>query len=367
VIASEATLTVGRELFLPDTIWIPAAGGYRAVTRQDEPETWLAAASADEPVVTQVDDGATMPGQLGQRSSCSSSQPSLVSAMLDAASLAPGMRVLEIGTGTGWTAALLCERLGADAVTTIEVDPTLAGQARAALDRAGYHPAVMPGDGAAGQAGRAPYDRILATCAVGQVPYPWVEQTRPGGQILAPWGTEYHNGALARLTVHSDGTASGHFAAVVLAFMRLRAQRTAPCPWDSDGPGTPDYGRTQLPSDQIYELIASPGAFAVGLHLPSCHKLVDEDHLVVRLHDPDTGSWARCEVTPGASSHPVAQHGPRQLWTEAERAHTWWVDHGRPALTRFGLTVTADDQRVWLDDPTHIVATAVDLGFGALA
>lgn len=354
---SAAILTVARELFLPDTIWLPSAGGYRAVTRQDEPDVWQTAASADEPVVTQVDDGATPPGQLGQRSSCSSSQPSHVSAMLEAANLAPGMRVLEIGTGTGWTAALLCDRLGSDAVTTIEVDPTLADQARATLDRAGCHPTVITGDGAAGFVERAPYDRVLATCAVGRVPYPWVEQTRPGGQILTPWGAEYHNGALAQLTVRPDGTASGHFGSMILAFMRLRAQRTGVCPWDSDGPGTPDHSNTRFSSNQVYELIASPGAFAVGLHLPNCHKLVDEDNLVVRLHDPDTGSWARCEVTAGAASHPVVQHGLRRLWTEAEHAHTWWTQQGKPGLTRFGLTVAMDEQRIWLDHPTNVVAT----------
>lgn len=351
---SEATLSVGRELFMPETIWLPANGGYRAVSRQVEPAVWLAAVAADEPVVTQVDDGAT-PGVLGERSSSSSSQPSLVAAMLDAAHLAPGMRVLEIGTGTGWTAALLCDRLGSDAVTTVEVDPVLAEQARAALDRAGYHPTVVTGDGAAGHAERAPYDRVLATCAVGRVPYPWVEQTGPGGQILTPWGTDYHNGALARVTVDRTGTASGHFDPVILAFMRLRAQRSAECPWNGDGPGTPDTTETALSSSQVYELIAAPGAFAVGLRMPACHKVVDEDNLIVRLHDPESGSWARCEVTPGAKSHPIAQHGPRRLWDEAEHAHAWWAEQGKPGLDRFGLSVTAGDQLIWLDGPMNTV------------
>jgi len=137
--------------------------------------------------------------------------------------------------------------------------------------------------------------------------------------------------------------------------MRLRAQRSAVCPWDGDGPGTPEMTRTILSSSQVYDLIAAPGAFAVGLRMPDCHKVVDEDELIVRLHDPDSGSWARCEVTPGAPSHPVAQHGPRRLWDEVEHAHGWWTEQGKPDLDRFGLTVTADDQRVWLDQPTHIV------------
>lgn len=303
-------LPIGRELFVPGVIWVLADGGYRAVSRANDPQAWRQAVELDEPVVTQVDDGATAPGQLGRVSSSSSSQPSLVAAMLDAAGLAGGMRVLEIGTGTGWTAALLAHQLGDAAVTTIEVDRVLADHARSALDRAGYRPAVVVGDGAAGYPAGAPYDRLLATCAVGQVPRAWVRQTRPGGQILTPWGTEYSNGALARLTVHEDCTASGHFASVTLAFMRLRAQRTDRCPWDDDGPGTPERSTTGLSSGQVYELIAAPGAFAVGLRMPRCHKVVDEDNLIVRIHDPDSGSWARCDVARGPGPHPVAQHEP---------------------------------------------------------
>ncbi|MPZ65304.1 MAG: hypothetical protein GEU83_07210 [Pseudonocardiaceae bacterium] len=95
---------------------------------------------------------------------------------------------------------------------------------------------------------------------------------------------------------------SGHFESLTLAFMRLRAQRTDTCPWEADGPGLPNTTRTSLSSEQIYDLIAAPGAFAVGLRMPNCHKLVDEDNLIVRLHDPGSGSWARCEVTARAAS-----------------------------------------------------------------
>lgn len=350
-------LSVDREPFVPEVIWLPTNGGYRAVSHVDDPQAWRTAVAQDDAVVTQVDDGATSPGKLGLRSSCSSSQPSLVAAMLQAAHLAPGMRVLEIGTGTGWTAALLSDRLGSDAVTTMEVDAALAEQARAALDRAGFHPTVVTGDGAAAHAHGAPYDRVLATCAVGRVPQAWVQQCTPGGQILTPWGTEYSNGALARLTVDEDGGASGHFESLTLAFMRLRAQRTGTCPWEGDGPGSPDMTRTSLSSEQVYELIAAPGSFAVGLRMHDCHKLVDEDDLIVRLHDPGSGSWARCEVTAGAATHPVAQHGPRRLWDEVERAYAWWVAQHMPPPGRFGVTVTADAQRVWLDEPANPVTT----------
>jgi protein-L-isoaspartate O-methyltransferase len=355
--SANAALRVPRELFVPDVIWVSANGGYRALKRQEEPEAWRSAVAADEPVVTQVDDGATPAGRHGDRSSSSSSQPSLVAAMLDAADLQAGMRVLEIGTGTGWTAALLCDRVGDQAVTTIEIDRSLAEQARAALDRVGYHPMVITGEGAIGCAGRAPYDRVLATCAVDQVPYSWVEQTTVGGQILTPWGTDYHNGALTRLIANGHGSASGYFDSLVLAFMRLRSQRSTPCPWDEDGPGEPDLSHTELTSRQIYEIIASPGAFAIGLLLPKCHKVVDETNLIVRIHDPASESWARCDVVRGASSHVVAQCGTRRLWDEAERAHAWWSGQGKPGLDQFGLNVTSTRQTVWLHEPDNAVGS----------
>lgn len=356
-----ATLPVSRERFIPELIWLPTGDGYRAVSRSDDPQAWCDAVAEDDAIVTQVDDGATPPGRLGIRSSSSSSQPSLVAAMLAASDLEAGMCVLEIGTGTGWTAALLSHLLGSDAVTTVEVDPVLAGQARAAMGHAGYTPTVIVGDGAAGYPDRAPYDRVLATCAVGRVPHAWVAQTRPGGQILTPWGTEYGNGALARLTVTDDGSACGRFDPLTMAFMRLRAQRAQACAWDGDGPGEPDLGETTLASEQVYELIAAPGAFAIGLRMPGCHKLVDEDNLIVRIHDPHSRSWARCDVTAGANSHPVAQHGPRRLWDEVEHAYSWWVDCDKPPTDRFGLTVTAAAHHVWLDDPTN-TATGITRG-----
>lgn len=56
---------------------------------------------------------------------------------------------------------------------------------------------------------------------------------------------------------------------------------------------------------------------------------------------------------------PVRQHGPRRLWDEVEAAHTWWIEHGRPIRTRYGLTITRDSQTAWLDHPSNTVAVIV--------
>jgi protein-L-isoaspartate O-methyltransferase len=122
-----------------------------------------------------------------------------------AARVADGMRVLEIGTGTGWNAALLAHRLGHAAVTSVEIDPDITRQAAQALTAIGHTPKVVCADGSLGYPMDAPYDRVIATCAVSTVPYAWVAQTRPGGMILAPWAPPAsRNDPLARLTVNDD-------------------------------------------------------------------------------------------------------------------------------------------------------------------
>ncbi|GAA4053988.1 hypothetical protein GCM10022214_00710 [Actinomadura miaoliensis] len=76
--------------------------------------------------------------------------------------------------------------MGADQVTTVEIDPDLSAQAARNLKAAGFSPRLVIGDGLAGYAETAPYDRVHCTCAIAAVPYAWVEQTRPGGRIVAP-------------------------------------------------------------------------------------------------------------------------------------------------------------------------------------
>lgn len=109
-------------------------------------------------------------GYLGDgRPSSSNSMPSNVATMLGYLDIPSGaetgMRVLEVGTGTGtgWNAALLAARLDDDAVTTIETDPTVAAGARTALTTAGYAPHIVTGDGLHGYPPHAPYERIIST------------------------------------------------------------------------------------------------------------------------------------------------------------------------------------------------------------
>ena len=227
----ELIAEVPRDPFIPDTIWVDVdtgrpQSGFVALSKQDDPQRWRELVGANEAVITQVDEGLTAVGDTGWSPSSSCSKPSTVADMLDVLDVHPGHSVLEIGTGTGWNAALLCQRVGERGrVVSIEVDPLIAQAARTALTRAGCSPLVITGDGADDYPDGATYDRVLATAAVREiVPRAWLEQTRPGGLIVTPWGTDYCNGVMLTLHVAADGTVTGRFGGD-LAFMRLRSQR----------------------------------------------------------------------------------------------------------------------------------------------
>jgi len=107
--------------------------------------------------------------------------------MLEQLDLMPGQRVLEIGAGTGYNAALLRYLVGpAGRVTTVEIDPELARRARAALRSSGYAARVVVNDEREGFPAAAPYDRIIVTASVAEIPNAWLDQLRPGGRLELP-------------------------------------------------------------------------------------------------------------------------------------------------------------------------------------
>ena len=115
------------------------------------------------------------------------SQPIVVATMTEALMVAPGHRVLEVGTGSGYQAAILAD-IGAD-VVTIERLPTLASQARVLLRHLGYDSvAVHEGDGTLGWPKSAPYDLIIVTAGAPAIPPDLLDQLQEGGQLVAPVG-----------------------------------------------------------------------------------------------------------------------------------------------------------------------------------
>ncbi|MBB4933405.1 protein-L-isoaspartate(D-aspartate) O-methyltransferase [Lipingzhangella halophila] len=258
---------VDREPFIPGTIYVRSedTGWLVPLHRDDDPHRWRALVDSDQAVVTAVGYDPRLPEHLrdpatgrGVMPTSSSSGRPVMARMLDALDLEPGMRVLEVGTGTGYNAALLAYIVGGGMVTSVESEPGLAEHARAALDTAGFHVDVVTGDGAHGHPPGAPYDRVVATAAVHTLPYAWVAQTRPGGVLVVPWAPTFHpDGPLAVLTVGEDGTACGRFVGPA-HFMPLDTQRVDPGEvnrlhevWEAEGvPDCARFGVTVTPQGQ---------------------------------------------------------------------------------------------------------------------
>ncbi|CAM5426509.1 methyltransferase domain-containing protein [Streptomyces aurantiogriseus] len=280
---TEAFAAVPRHLFVP-YYYVSGAGGYeRRWGESPDPRTrerWITGAYEDTPLATRLRDGELL---------SSSSQPSLMALMLVELRVEKGNRVLEIGAGTGYNAALLSYRLGDEQVTTVDLDPEITESARRHLAAAGYHPVVVTGDGARGVPERAPFDRIIATCQLASVPRAWLAQCRPGARILTPLAT-----GLVALTVRDAEHAEGNFLHTPAYFVPLRgADRPEPEPVALGG--VPQRARA---SDLFRFLLA---------------------------------------LTRGT--------------LDPQEAHAMWEREERPGRERYGITVGGEHAWAWLDDP----------------
>jgi protein-L-isoaspartate(D-aspartate) O-methyltransferase len=133
------------------------------------------------------------------------SQPYIVALMSDLLDVKPGDRVLEVGTGSGYQAAVLAELAGA--VYSIEIMEPLGREAAERLKRLGYHNVMTRiGDGYRGWPEHAPFDSIVVTAAPREVPSPLIEQLKPGGRLVVPVGAQAAGQSLLLIEKRSDGT-----------------------------------------------------------------------------------------------------------------------------------------------------------------
>ena len=182
----EALLAVPRHLFVPHYYLQDTSHRPSRWIRQEPGDTesirrWLELVYSPTTLITEVAQYADRGVQIPV---CSSTKPDLMIRMLEALDVQDGQRVLEIGTGTGYNAALLAHRLGDHSVCSLDVDPTLITAARQRLGQLGYYPTLVARDGAAGLPEHAPFDRIIATCSLRAFPTEWIHQLRPGGTAL---------------------------------------------------------------------------------------------------------------------------------------------------------------------------------------
>ncbi|MFJ8000984.1 methyltransferase domain-containing protein [Streptomyces sp. NPDC096310] len=334
----EAVDTVPRDLFAPERVWFWDGEEYGAVDRAADPRGWADAVYAGlyDSTVIQVTDG--LP-------TSSLSCVSVVADMLDSLMPEPGHRVLELGTGAGWNAALLGVRAGAGRVTSVEFDAELAAAACERIKGAGAEVSVRVGDGALGLPEGAPYDRLIATYAVEEVPWAWVEQTRPGGRIVTPWGRLGH----VALTVADDGRSASGWMQGLGMFMPSRY---------AAGPGRAFHAiRDAVPPETESPFPWDPRALTDGNLLFALRVLLPDVRIstgsgaegpTALLHDGDS-SWA---VLTGTADGPAVARrgGPRRLAEAVVRARRRWEDAEAPSLYDFGVTRTPDAQYIWSGD-----------------
>lgn len=131
------------------------------------------------------------------------SQPLIVAIMTELLQIGPGARVFELGTGSGYQAAVLAA-LGAE-VYSVEIIPELAERAHVTLDALNYKVRTRIGDGYHGWQEAAPFDAIIVTAASDHIPPPLIQQLKPGGRMLVPIGSRYLTQKLVLVTRDEHG------------------------------------------------------------------------------------------------------------------------------------------------------------------
>lgn len=354
----QAISQVPRHLFVPPQAWAqPAGRAEHVIDASEDPDGWLCEAYAPgTAIITQRDEGRA-PAASGEGTPTSSlSEPAIVAEFLELLEVRDGHKVLDIGTGSGWTAALLAHQLGEDRVTTVEVDSHVAAHAQSSLKAAGLTPLVIVGDGAAGWPAGAPYDRVHVGCGIARIPMAWLQQCRPGGVIVLPWLPSGYGGHQLQLRVGQNGQATGRFYGGC-GYMMMRSQRTR---WQAHHA---EQARASVGRLDPREIAAGDPGLQIlfAARLPGITQLAIYDgdgSFSLLLTEKPAGSWAACDYDPVTGRSQVTQYGSRSLWEETEATYSRWLTLGTPSRSRFGLTVDTSGQHVWLDTPSQVISLA---------
>lgn len=394
--ADELRAAMVEDLLAGGRIHTPAVErAFRRVPRHVFlPDTPLEQAYQDEAVATKWQDGVAI---------SSASQPSMMAIMLEQLGLRPGHRVLEVGAGTGYNAALMADMVGpTGSVVAVDIDDDLIRGAAEHLTSAGAASArlgteagrglgaritLATRDGALGYPEAAPYDRIVLTVGSWDIQPAWWRQLVPGGRLLLPLSVR---GSQLSVALDLDDGPPPVLRSVSVrscAFVRLRGQGAGPDPSTpvADGLAVQTGDDHVVDADRLVRLLALPGADrptsvrvaaadlwdGLGLWLAvrepdACRLLVNaasERYRSLSLlpAGPDGGTMAL--VGPAGLAALVARdphargrrvpvavrpYGPdgARLADRLAAAAREWLAAGRPSASRLLLTVH-------LDDPPH--------------
>ena len=356
---------VPREMFvphffsLPGTLWTGTPAEVREWNVDD----------GDEPVLSLVYDMERPLGIRREREpagptagagvTSTASAPRIVAAMLELSQLRTGMRVLEIGTGSGYNAALLQELVGPQGqVTSVDIDNTLVAEASKRLSEGGYGAVeVVAADGYFGAARRAPFDRVIATVGCADLAPPWLAQLNTGGFCLVPL---QHGGMhpLTRAEPKGDGAVGRVVAAA--AFVAIQGYQAGHSPWPHAGRlgPDPDVEWSALPDWLVNALEPDEGKDAWS-------RIFDMDYLVALEDRRMVSALSLKDESSSAAIDPkgrrVGHLGPdgRKLQERLLQLADMWVGLGRPAkteyssvfsLTRPNATVAPNEPLSWRVD-----------------
>src|SRR5579883_1089376 len=316
---------------------------------------WCQLVYADAPRITRLN-------EIGNPIS-SSSAPTIMAKTLEGACLSSGQRVLEIGAGTGYNAALLAFLVGDPAfVTTIELEDDLATLARRHLERVigpGVH--VIPGDGFLGYPPNAPYDRIVASVSTHRIPLAWLDQLGEDGILVMHLQGHLAGGCLMRFQKQGPGRSGCGQMMTGTDFMELRT------------PAVPSPLAPQLLTHLLHQDIACTVRFPQDqfdptllwdhhlafllqtlfptLHLTSMRRQREDPPQICLLDDQTHTllAFARAED----QQWNLEIRGHMQVWERVLTAYQQWVAVGRPAATAYQLHVDAvGTQRLTLPSPS---------------
>lgn len=301
----------------------------------------------DEALVTRIDAKGTPIS--------SSSQPSVMARQLELLNLCPGLSVLEIGTGTGYNAALMGALVGPTGqITSIDIEPELIAPATRHLHTAGATN-VLPvaGDGFQGYPDHAPYDRLLATCAVRTLPRTWLAQLAPGGLLLV--NVRLHLSSIFLLLRKvTPTTCEGHILDLNAAYMEMYTSAGLPPSLQVNWNRYDAQPRQKIPLPaDLTTLLAHP-AYSVLLEclLPSLRKKYR-----AALGKDEVHTYLIDSAVPGSAiqiqgDHATVIGGQEYLKTRLLQSMEWYQ--------RFDLTM--EDYRISLDE-TGVTLHVDDLHF----
>jgi protein-L-isoaspartate O-methyltransferase len=340
----EPVMSTPRHLFVPRWWDTPTGADFGHWEVHDGPSdtgNWFAAAYSDQTLITQVAghhaDHAHPGDILSGRPTSSSTLPSLVVRMLRHGEIYDGARVLDVATGSGYSAALVSRLLGDDQVTSIDVDPYLVEAATARLDAIGLHPKVIACDATGPLPGE--FDRIVSMVSVRPIPPSWLTALKPGGRLVTVIA---NTSLIVTATKTEDGKAVGHIARDWAMFMPTRSGGDYPPRLRELFDIAREHAGEQVARGR-YPVVDTGNAWELSSMLEVMtsggieHRYEEgEDGRRTAWLAHADGSWARASAYRSELPE-VHQAGPRRLWDVLDDIREYWLVNG--ALPLYGARV----------------------------